>query len=66
MSMTECSKCGKSCFETPLYRNAPKGVACTDWRCINCVDPQFAPNKDTVHIATIITDSNIGGVVSCN
>lgn len=53
-----CTKCEVSFTERPLYRNAPKGIVCEDWRCIDCLDDEFKPNKETVKIANVIVDSN--------
>lgn len=54
----ECSKCGTSFDIKPLYRNAPIGVSCEDWRCIGCLDVDYVPDKTTQDIANIISESN--------
>ena len=47
----KCSQCSITGFETPLYRNNPKGEL-ADWRCEKCLD--HPPDTVTQTVSEII------------
>jgi hypothetical protein len=55
VSELKCSVCGKGIFETPLYRNGPMGVIGVEQRCIEHVDDQYRPDKETVELCDFIS-----------